>query len=344
MDLDKGRMIGIVLGFLLAIPAFFLRNIIRFITLGCGIFHRKQRSLPPSILTDPKWGQHKFLTVNGVKLHYVEAGDPNKPLILFIHGFPEFWFSWRHQLVYFQKDYRVVALDNRGYNTSDKPSGVESYCCRDLVEDIKGLIQGLGVSHCTVVAHDWGGAIAWQFAAVYPEMVDNLIVCNIPHISSLRKHQQSNWRQTLKSWYIAFFQCPLLPELSMMAEDSRGLNMIMVEAKLQNQEEVLEAFKFAFRDFATWNRAINYYRCALSKAGSDWGKEIEGRLKSISVRTLSIFGTADNYLSVEAARDSKDYVANHRLELIEGVSHWVQQEAPDKVNSLIHNFLKEREE
>jgi len=340
--MDTSRLPGILLGFLLAIPCVFVRLFIRFLVLGCGIFTVKQRKYPPAILTDPKWGKHKSIVTNGVRLHYVEAGDPTKPLILFLHGFPEFWLCWRHQLAYFQTEYRVVALDNRGYNTSDKPSGVGSYSVRDLVEDVKGVIQGLGVSQCTLVAHDWGGAIAWSFAAMYPEMVDNLIVCNIPHITALNKHQRSNWRQALKSWYILFFQCPVLPELLAMSEDFSFLSTCLSDANLSDHQEVVEAYKFAFREYQTWNRAINYYRCALSLQGRDWSESLQPKMRNISVRTLNIFGTEDKYLSVEAARDSREYVVDHRLELIEGASHWVQQEVPDTVNRLIEGFIKEK--
>lgn len=341
--LDQGRVLGILAGFLLAIPAVFLNLLLRFISLGCGIFRRKDRSgPPPSILTDPKWGRHKFLTVNGVKLHYVEAGQEDRPLILFIHGFPEFWFTWRHQLAFFQENYRVVAFDNRGYNKSDKPSGISSYSIRELVEDVRALVEALGVSSCTVVAHDWGGPIAWTFSALYPAMVDSLVICNCPHPIALKKNQKENWRQSLKSWYMIFFQCPLLPELLCLSEDQRNLSVILEDAKLPDHDEVVEAYKYAFREFSTWNRAINYYRCAASKESKEFfaKPELLKSLTKVKTRTLLIFGTEDKYLTVKAAQDSAAYVDDFQLELLEGVSHWVQQEAPDRVNALIHHFVK----
>ena len=335
--MDNGRIIGICIGFLLAIPAVFLRLLIRFIQLGGGVFTVKPRTQPACLL-DPELGDHKYMRVNGVRLHYVEAGDPDKPLMLFIHGFPEFWFSWRHQIRYFKKNYRVVAMDTRGYNLSEKPAGIAEYTLDKLVEDVKGLVEGLGVSKVTLVAHDWGAAIAWNVAAVYPEMLENLIICNLPHVLALEDAQKETWAQKLKSWYMVFFQVPVLPELFLLMEDVAVMNGNMKDAK-EKDPDVLEAFKYVFKDFTAWNRGINYYRAALSNKGRKFSQSIRTKLSSIEVRTLHIFGTADKYLGVEAAQASKKYVKNYQLELLEGVSHWVQQEEPDKVNKIMESFL-----
>jgi len=335
--MDNGRIIGICIGFLLAIPAVFLRLLIRFIKLGCGVFIVKPRTRPACLL-DPELGDHKYMRVNGVKLHYVEAGDPDKPLMLFIHGFPEFWFSWRHQIRHFKKNYRVVAMDTRGYNQSEKPAGIAEYTLDKLVEDVKGLVEGLGVSKVTLVAHDWGAGIAWNVAALYPEMMDNLIICNLPHVLALEDAQKETWSQRLKSWYMVFFQVPMLPELFTLMEDVMIMNGNMKDAK-EKDPEVLEAYKFVFKDFTAWNRGINYYRAVLTNKGMEFSKNIRAKLSSIEVRTLHIFGTADKYLGLEAAQASKKYVKNYRLEMLEGVSHWVQQEEPEKVNKIMESFL-----
>eukprot|EP00090_Calanus_glacialis_P014310 TRINITY_DN23082_c0_g1_i1.p1 TRINITY_DN23082_c0_g1~~TRINITY_DN23082_c0_g1_i1.p1 ORF type:complete len:339 (-),score=90.62 TRINITY_DN23082_c0_g1_i1:30-1046(-) len=336
--MEKGRVIGVCFGFLLAIPAVFIRLIVRFINLGCAVFRVKTRTQPACLL-DPELGVHKYMSVNGTKIHYVEAGDFDKPLMLFVHGFPEFWFSWRHQIKHFKKNYRVVAMDTRGYNESDKPAGIEEYILKNLVEDVKGLVEGLGVSKFTLVAHDWGGAIAWNMAAIYPEMVDNLIICNLPHVLALEDAQKSSWSQMLKSWYMVFFQCPVLPELFTLMEDIKIMNGNMKDAK-EEDKEVLEAYKYAFRDFTTWNRGINYYRAALTNKGLEFAKSIKGRLSSIEVRTLHIFGTGDKYLGLDSAQASAKYVKNYQLELLDGVSHWVQQEAHEQVNALMDTFLQ----
>ena len=123
--------------------------------------------------------QHNFISTNGINLHYVSEGAGK--LMLMLHGFPEFWYSWRHQIKEFASDYHAVALDLRGYNDSDKPASLSAYQMSEFIQDIKSVITGLGYEDCILVAHDWGGAIAWNFAYAYPEMVEKLIVLNIPH-------------------------------------------------------------------------------------------------------------------------------------------------------------------
>ena len=127
--------------------------------------------------------EHNFIKTNGVNLHYVSQGSGK--LMLMLHGFPEFWYSWRHQIREFAADYRVVAVDLRGYNDSDKPKDIEAYAMSELIADVQGIISALGYENCILVAHDWGGAIAWNFAYAYPAMVEKLIVLNLPHPAQL---------------------------------------------------------------------------------------------------------------------------------------------------------------
>lgn len=220
------------------------------------VFSVKERSAPPATLTDPQWGRHGYITVSrGIKLHYVEKGDRSKPLMLFIHGFPEFWFSWRYQLRHFsRRDYWCVAVDNRGYNDSDKPAGVLSYTIENLVADVKDVIEGLGRSKCDVlVGHDWGGAIGYAFSGRHPDLVSHYVVCNLPHPSSIRQEQMNSWKQRLMSWYMLFFQCPLLPEIFFRSDDLAMFDGIMHEMKLASEDstEIVEAYKYAFRDPGT---------------------------------------------------------------------------------------------
>ena len=152
--------------------------------------------------------EHKFIETNGIRLHYVSQGTGK--LMLMLHGFPEFWYSWRYQIEEFSPDYHTVAIDLRGYNDSDKPEGTEAYQMSEFIED-RGVIEGLGYQDCILVAHDWGGAIAWNFAYAYPEMVSKLIVLNIPHPALFAAGLKTP-QQLLKSWYIFAFQIPGLPE------------------------------------------------------------------------------------------------------------------------------------
>lgn len=302
-----------------------------------SLFHVKSRTVPPQCLLDPKLGEHKYVTVNnGQKIHYVESGDPSKPLLVFQHGFPEFWWTWRAQIKHFQQDYHVVALDMRGYNESGKPAGIESYYLMNMVDDLKGLVESQGVSKFTLVAHDWGAVIAWVFAVSYPDMLNSLVILNGPHLPAIQDLRASSWGQALKSWYIIFFQCPILPELMCMAQDMESFKIFFKDSGCETDEEMMEAFKYAFRDYSTWNRTINYYRNRMSKS---FIKEIRSKGK-IKVPTLVIHGTADKALSVGVAKESYKYVEKGSLELVEGISHWIQNEAPDRVNQLIDEFFR----
>jgi len=341
MDVDWVRIFGILVGFIISIPAFFFLQVIRFITLGCGIFYVKRRSFPPKCMVDPTLGVHKYATVNGVKIHYVEAGDPTKPLMLLVHGFPQCWYTWRHQIIHFKETHRVIAMDMRGYNESGKPAGIHSYFIKTLVDDIKCLVEELGAKKFTLVAHDWGGAVSWCFAALYPEMLENLIVINLPHLLALLEHRAKTWEQALKSWYIIYFQCPILPELGMLMDDLGVFERAFFKGrKLQNDSEMIEAYKYAFKDYTTWNRTINYYRMTTTESFEIFLENTKDKFH-IDVKTLQIFGTGDRALSAAAAKDSAKYLKNGSLELLEGVSHWVQEEEPKRVNSLMEKFLSE---
>jgi len=163
-------------------------NILRFIALffklGPVTFFKKSdlESPPPSDLLNPQYGKHAYINIGPIKIHYVASGPENAPLMLMVHGFPEVWYSWRYQIKEFQKDFRVVALDMRGFGDTDKPKEVEKYRIEILVEDLKLFIEALGYSSCVVVSHDWGGAVCWAFAASHPQMVDRLVVMNIPPV------------------------------------------------------------------------------------------------------------------------------------------------------------------
>ncbi|XP_023321986.1 epoxide hydrolase 1 [Eurytemora carolleeae] len=334
MFVELGMTIG---GMMIGIPVLF-SLILRFLVTGFKMFQIKPRSTVPKALMDKTLGQHKFVSVNGVQLHYVESGDENKPLILFVHGFPEFWFSWRHQIKYFNKNYHVVAFDMRGYGESSKPEGISNYQLEHLVEDIKALVTELGYKRFHLVAHDWGGGVAWAFTGLHPDMVQTYTACNIPHNLALVDQLRGSWEQTFKSWYMLFFQCPVIPELNFLSSDMTFFYGLLRDAGLHKDEELVEAYKFAFNDFKTWNRTINYYR-ASARPGSQARKNIYRQMKNIEVPVLQIFGTGDKYLSVGAAQASAKFCTNLTTELLPGVSHWVQQQEPERVNSLINQFI-----
>ena len=152
---------------------------------------------------------YEYIETNGIRLHVAQAGSDDKPLVILLHGFPEFSYGWRKQIPYLvEAGYRVWAPDQRGYNLSDKPEGLAAYSIDELAADVIGLIDAAGEKKVFLVGHDWGAAVAWWVAAKYPERLKKLITLNVPHHSVMRKTLRSNFSQLRKSWYIGFFQIP----------------------------------------------------------------------------------------------------------------------------------------
>ncbi len=283
--------------------------------------------------TGPGNRQHGFLKTNGLNLHYVTQGQG--PLLLFLHGFPEFWYSWRHQLDYFAAHYTCVAIDLRGYNDSDKPAGVGAYRLDILVEDVRGVMTALGHEQMILVGHDWGGAIAWAFAYAHPELLRSLIVMNMPHPAKFAEGLRTP-QQMLRSWYIAAFQLPLLPELLLQAGNYRLIETMlrgMAIDKTAFSDDDLEAYKAAATKPGALTAMVNYYR-ALA-LGRPWSKPW-GRLE---VPTLMIWGEEDAALGKELTLGTEAYVSDLRLRYLPHCSHWVQQEQPQQVNALMAEFL-----
>ncbi|WOD40557.1 alpha/beta hydrolase [Nodosilinea sp. E11] len=277
--------------------------------------------------------QHNFLSTNGVRLHYVRQGQG--PLMLFLHGFPEFWYSWRHQLNAFAADYTCVALDLRGYNDSDKPEGLDAYRLDVLVDDVRGAIEALGYDRAILVGHDWGGAIAWAFAYTYPQLLESLIVMNIPHPAKFAEGLRTP-QQLIKSWYIGLFQLPLLPELLLQAGNywliEQALRGMAIDKSTFSDAD-LDRYKTAAAKPGALTAMVNYYR-AFALSGQwqqSWGV--------LAVPTLMIWGEDDAALGKELSTGTEAYVSNLRLRYIPQCSHWVQQERPQQVNAFITEFL-----
>lgn len=281
--------------------------------------------------------QDQFIISNGVRLHYVTQGEG--PLMLMLHGFPEFWYSWRRQIPEFAGDHKVVAIDQRGYNDSDKPTDLTAYRIRELVEDVRGVIQGLGYDRCILVGHDWGGAVAWSFAYAYPEMLDRLIVMNLPHLAKLAAGLRTP-QQLLRSWYTLFFQLPLLPELILQAFDHQLIADVLSNTAVDKTAFTaadLAAYRQAAAKPGALTAMINYYRANITEpelTTKEWG--------ILNVPTLLIWGEADVALGKELTYGTEAYVADLTVRYIPNCSHWVQQEQPLLVNQYIREFLAKR--
>ncbi len=255
--------------------------------------------------------------------------------MLFLHGFPEFWYSWRHQIPEFAQDHKVVAIDLRGYNDSDKPAGLQAYSMSEFVADIKGVIEGLGYQQCVLVGHDWGGAIAWNFAYDYPQMVKQLVVLNIPHPARFAQALRTP-QQLLRSWYIFLFQIPALPEFLIQLNDFKALESALSGMAIRKNtfsQEDLDLYKDAFAKRGALTSAINYYRNPLQSGivNRDWG--------ILTVPTLMIWGEKDVALGKELTYGTENYVKNFQVRYIPDCSHWVHQEQPELVNQFIRDFL-----
>ncbi|MBV9390137.1 MAG: alpha/beta hydrolase [Chroococcidiopsidaceae cyanobacterium CP_BM_ER_R8_30] len=279
------------------------------------------------------YGQDEYIVSNGVRLHYVTQGEG--PLMLMLHGFPEFWYSWRHQLLEFSKDFKVVALDLRGYNDSDKPQNMSAYVMSEFVEDVKGVIQGLGYERCILVGHDWGGAIAWNFAYTYPEMVERLIVLNLPHPAKFAQGFRTP-QQLLRSSYIFFFQLPWVPEFLLQLSDYQAIEKAftgMAVDKSAFTQADLEAYKDAAAKRGALTAMLNYYRNVIQQRllSEDWS--------ILEVPTLMIWGENDTALGKELTYGTEAYVKNFQIKYIPNCSHWVQQEQPQLVNQYMREFL-----
>lgn len=276
--------------------------------------------------------QHEYITTNGLKLHYVTQGSG--PLMLLLHGFPEFWYCWRHQIPEFAKHFKVVALDLRGYNESDKPQDVSAYRISELIADVRGVIQGLGYERCILVAHDWGGAIAWSFADTYPEMVDRLIVANMPHPAKLvegLRHPQ----QLLRSWYMFFFQLPGLPEFIFQAFDYKALEAIFVGQAVNKSaftQTDLVAYKEAAAKPGALTAMLNYYRNVFQGL-------LDREWHLLEMPMLMVWGEKDIAFGKELTYGMDAYAKNLQIEYIPNCSHWVQEEQPQLLNQYLREFL-----
>ncbi|MEM9005078.1 MAG: alpha/beta hydrolase [Cyanobacteria bacterium P01_F01_bin.86] len=278
--------------------------------------------------------QHNYLETNGVRLHYVTQGEG--PLMLLLHGFPEFWYSWRHQIPAFAQDYKVVALDLRGYNESDKPAGVAAYALPELIKDVEGAIRALGYNQCVLVGHDWGGAIAWGFAYTHSAMLSHLIVLNLPHPAKFTAGLRTP-QQLLKSWYIALFQLPLLPEWILQVGDYAVIRSAFRDQVVNSNAftaKDLDEFAAAAAKPGALTSMVNYYRNLVQSGGlfsRTWG--------ILQVPTLMIWGENDFALGKELTYGTDQYVTNFKLHYIPNCNHWVQQEQPELVNRYMHEFL-----
>lgn len=290
---------------------------------------------------------HAYASVNGLRLHYAESGS-GEDLVILLHGFPEFWYSWRHQLAALGGQYHVVAPDLRGYNLSDKPPRVEDYQLDVMVSDVIGLIDYFGAGKAAIVGHDWGAGLAWAIAQRHPERVSKLAVMQVPPAAAWRANMSV--RQLLRSWYMFFFQLPRVPEWLIGRNNFAALDRVFKDQVARAgsfTDEDIEKYKAALREPAALTAAVNYYRANVfrlmrrkpgAKSAGAAPLERDGRIR---VPTLFIFGEQDSAILPQTVRGVANYInAPYREVRIPDCSHWVQNEAPEEVNTALLEFLR----
>jgi len=279
-----------------------------------------------TLMAQTKW-HHRYAVVNGVKLHYVEQGKGE--LILFLHGFPEFWYEWKDLLPEFAKDHHAVAPDMRGYNLSDKPEPVESYRVPVIVEDIRALAVKLKARKFILVGHDWGGVIAWAFAAAHPEMLHKLIIVNAPHPTVFARELASNPAQQKASAYFKLFDSPQAEAFLGNDRFAAFRALIKPWASPADLEEYL----------ANWGRGLtgglNYYRAA--RLGSP--DRALPPMPSIDTPTLVIWGEKDTSLLTGNLDGLDQHVTHLTVRRIPDGTHWVIHEKPPEVIRDMRAFL-----
>jgi pimeloyl-ACP methyl ester carboxylesterase len=273
-----------------------------------------------------------YAEIGDQRLHYVETGDG--PLIVLLHGFPEFWYGWREQIrPLAAAGFRVVAPDLRGYNLSSKPDGVAAYAGDLLAADIRGLVHERGAESALLVGHDWGGTVAWTTAMNHPEVVDRLAILNAAHPRKLLQglHHPGQLR---KSWYFFFFDLPGLPESVVHADRWHFFRHFLRDARPAYTPEEIDRYVEAWSQPGAAAGMINYYRASVRQ------KHAEAQIRPISAPTLVIWGQRDRYLGEELAEPDHDDVPNlDRVERLPDASHWVHHDEAERVNQLLTDFF-----
>lgn len=282
--------------------------------------------------------EDRFVATNGIRLHVVQAGPESGPLLIFLHGFPEFWYGWRHQIGYFaEAGYRVWIPDQRGYNLSDKPKGIGAYRLDQLAADIVGLIDAAGRRKALLMGHDWGAVVAWWIAEHHPERLERMAVLNAPHAAVFQRHLLHSPTQWFRSGYMLFMQIPVVPEALARVGRWRLAAWALRRSSRPGTftAEDLARYREAWSQPGAYTAMVNWYRALFRRP------LFYPMPPRITVPTLLIWGARDAFLEQATAQSSIDLCDDGRLRVIEEATHWVQHEEAPKVNAWIEAFLRE---
>lgn len=287
------------------------------------------------------WPEVKFIRVaaNGINFEVATLGTGDR-LALCLHGFPEHAYSWRHQMpLLAELGYRVWAPNLRGYGTTDSPRKVSAYTLDTLVDDVASLIQAANARETVVIAHDWGAELAWFLAMQRPQLIDRLVILNLPHPACLARELRRP-RQLARFWYIFFFQLPWLPEFLLSRRQGRGTAALIGKTTQHPErfpDDDLEVYRSNAARPGGIRAMLNWYRAALR--GSNQRRFFRRNNPTIHIPTLLLWGDADVALTLRSTRGTEKYVPNLTFRVLPGVSHWLQQEAPEAVNAMLEAWL-----
>ena len=283
--------------------------------------------------------EFRIFDINGIALHAVLAGPANGRPLVFLHGFPEFWFGWRRQIDHFvSSGYRVIIPDQRGYNLSDKPAGIASYSIDLLAKDVVGVLDAVTDSKAFVVGHDWGAVVTWYLAARYSETVSRIAMLSVPHPRIFIKNLIINPAQLRKSLYLFFFQLPWLPERTLQRRDWSPLVRVLRNTSPPGvfSDLDLEQYKMSWAKKDALTAMLNWYRAALLSPSKF---TLDPEASRVKVPALLIWGKNDQFVGEAMARESLQYCDDGHLEIFETATHWVQHEKPAQVNTLLSQFF-----
>lgn len=289
---------------------------------------------PAKPVLRPQDFHHQTLVVGDLNMHMVIEGPEGAPLVVLLHGFPEFWYSWRHQIkALAEAGFRVAAIDQRGYGLTDKHGPYDVFT---LSQDVVNAVHALGYEKAYIVGHDWGGIVAWLVAAFYPQVTERLIVCNCPHLNGyMDTLQAGHLPQIRKSWYIGFFQLPFLPEMLLGANNFQAMARLLELASSQAlSAEEIGYYREAWSQLGALSAAVSWYRALVQNL-----KRVLIRDLFITMPTRLIWGEPDLALEKQTAEASHKHCAQLEIYYIQNSGHFVQQDSPDEVSQLILDFL-----
>ncbi|MGZ4809819.1 MAG: alpha/beta fold hydrolase [Thermoanaerobaculia bacterium] len=272
---------------------------------------------------------HRILTVGKNDVHCVEAGTG--PTVLLLHGFPEFWYSWRNQIpALVRAGFRTIAIDLRGYGDSSKPAAINDYRLPAVVDDIAGVLVQSGGTPCAVVGHDWGGLLAWFVPMMHPALVSKLVVLNTPHPVPYSRELRNSREQRVRMIYQLFMQPPVLPEMLL-----RILLPTIMRRESNVSEGELRVYAEAWRPFAARRGMVNYYRALRRNR-----KELRSLVRPIEIPTMLLWGEREPVFTRATTERFEEYVPNLRIVRVPEARHFVQADAPDVVNRNLVEFLR----